>query len=593
MRPTFAWHLQTIGYLLSLRSRAYRRRNMTLFRHAPGCPCCDHCRIDSFTAEIEVSTANATTIRSAVHPQVPYPSWLRADVKAETTAIVRLFFLWDDSTPGDGIYVEFIPDSPTSEAGSISVYTKDDTRIAGPWYVYGGVSDAWHTITLCYDPDTDPEEMVITFEPAGTYYDTTPAQSFNVLLPDTFTVGTKSGYGSGNGSGSVWFKDYTFDRLWYCGSSPYASDCHELGDDWDYYNDLPARTTCHPCTRCPAGPRISTESDWLAVSGSWTWPARTTSSDARLIAIAGQSDWQMYGNGGVSLMAAGDEAIFGWSDIISYNQVYVKYSVSSGTRSVVAGSYYDERDSRFYFWLVGSAQFNITYTVYSVTNGGSPAVVMGPTPATAALDPSGTFYLVTADNYTTLHASMRHAMIGTGDNSATGTIVFAGLHNQCDCGGYFSGVPTLRPPRKYTATVAGVTQGDWDLGLGVYFDYTLLNRGPVSLRNYFHTSPSTPYTTPCPNCCHSNYAIPSGLQSTWFYGTYQNGYTELHGYAYAFASTKACEIHFRKLIYGKHDLRTLSGEVLDYYEMLQSTPTAPYERIVDPRNATFTITSVV
>ena len=556
-------------------------------KNKPAKCCCDPCSpLDSFSSEIEVAAADVTTIRSVQHPQSPYSTWLTVEVKAATGALARVFVLWDDGTPGDGIYLEFEPDAPTATSGTVTIYRKDGTQIGDPWFVLGAVSDEWHVFTICYDPDTDPEEMVITIDPAGTY----PAQSLNVLLPTGMTLGRKAGYGTGSGTGSAWFQNYSFERLWYCGDG--TEDCHQLEDDWDYGNELPQRTYCHACTRCPAGPRIGVSGDWEVVSGTWTWPARTTSTDARLVAIPGQSNWQVYANGGVSSMVAGDEAIFGWSDSVSRNQVYVKYRVSSGTRSVVAGSYYDERDSRFYFWLVGVGNWNITYTIYRVTDGGAPAVVTGPTTLTAAPAPGGAFYLVAGDDYTTLHANMRHAMIGTGDNSTAGTVVFAGIHNQCAC----SGEVSLMPPRKYTASVAGVTQGDWDLGGGAYFNYALLNR-TASLRNYFHNSPGTPYHDPCPNCCHSNYAIGTDIQNTWFYGTYASGYTELHGYAYAsYASPVGaviCEVHFRKLIYGVQDLRDLVGEVLDYYEMIPSPLGPPYKWLVDPRNATFTITSVV
>jgi len=533
---------------------------------------------------VEITAANSTTIHSKQHPQSPYPTWLTVEVKVEAGAIDRLFILWDDSTPGDGIYLEFESDTPTATSGTITVYQKDGTQIGDPWFVLGAVSDEWHVFTICYDPDTDPEEMVITIDPAGAY----PAQSLNVLLPAGMTIGRKSGYGTGSGTGSVWFQNYSFERLWYCGNG--TEDCHELGDAWDYDYDTPERIACHTCTRCSAGPRISTAADWEVVSGTWTWPSRTTSSDARIVAIGGQSDWQMYGNGGVSSMAAGDEAIFGWSDAISRNQVYVKYSVSSGTRTVSAGSYYDERDNRFYFWFSAAGQFNITYSVYRVTNGGAPSLESGPTTLNYVTE--GMLYYVVGDDYATLHASMRHAMLGTGDNSASGTIVFAGIYNQCDCGGYLGGTSTLRPPRKYTAEVSGVVQGDWDLGGGTYFPYNLLNRSGT-LRNYFNLSVGTPYTSSCANCCHGNYVIATDIQNTWFYGTYANGYTELHGYAYAFSGGSHCEIHFRKLIFGYQDLRDLVGEVLDYYEMIPSPLGVPFKWLVDPRNATFTITSVV
>jgi hypothetical protein len=552
-----------------------------------GCPCCDPCRIDWFAPSVEISTANATTIRSAVHPQSPYPSWLRVDVKAETTAIVRLFVLWDDSTPGDGIYVEFTPDSPTSEAGTINVYTKDDTLIAGPWYVYGGVSDAWHTITLCYDPDTDPEEMVITFEPAGTYYDTTPTQAFNVLLPDTFTVGTKAGYGSGAGSGSVWFKDYTFDRLWYCGSSPYASDCHESLDDWDEYNTLPARTICHPCTRCPSGPSTLQTSNWRQLAGTWAFSssgALLTGTDGKAVSYAGQSAFEVCATATVRTYAANDQGIVGMSDILGRNQLYLvvsKSDASSGT--IPVGVYYDEVYDRFYWWIARVGTASVTYSIYRVTDGGSPSLEAGPTTITEV---GG---VVFGDGYVTVHAKMRNWLIGSGGTNASG-VLHGGVRNQCSCGGGTDGYEESPKSRKYSAAVSGIVAGATPLSGTTYADVTRLNRS-VTLRNYYHLSPGSPFNAPCANCCHSEWAVDTGSKLTWFRAKRETDTTELIGYAYTQQSTPgglvAVEVKFSKSIYGKVELRDLSGEVLTFDSV---QPDLGY---VDASAATFMITAVV
>lgn len=572
------------------RSGPYKKGN-------PGCPCCDPCILDRFSGPVEITDANNTTIRSKQHPQSPYPSWLQVEIKVEHGAIGTIFFLWDDSTPGDGIYIEFIPDNPTADAGYVSVYTKDDTKIAGPWYIAGGVSDEWHTLTVCYDPDTDPEQIVITFGPYGdTYLD----QSFNVELPVGMTIGRKAGYGTGNGSGSVWFQNYQFDRLWYCGASPYTEECHELGDDWDYYNELPTRVVCHPCQPCPAGYRSTPETAVRTMAGSWAWAggwARTSSNDARFICWAGQDG--RYQKGTFSGWTyAGDEIVFGWSDMIGYNQLYLKFTHDivgvSGPVYWAGGTYYDETYDRFYFWFIALADSlarSITYSIYSVTNGGAETLVSGPTPLSVGVYPPVSSYMILGDAYVTLHAEqMRHAMFGTG--TIVHQIAIAGSGNQCGCSG---AVPAVS--RKYDAVVAGIVQDSQP------FNLSLLNRSPT-LRNYMHFSYSSPldeccYTIPGPieyligsECCYSDWGQVSGTGTyiTWFFahllivdGDY---YTDLWGYAQAdhWGIGKA-QIRFYKRLYGRVDARALVGEVLPFESSLND--------YVDGSSATFTITSVV
>jgi len=573
---------------------------MAFRKNNPGCPCCDPCKIDAFTAEIEIEDANQATIRPAVHPQSPYPSWLRADVKAETTAIVRLLFLWDDSSPGDGIYVEFIPDSPTSEAGSISVYTKDDTRIAGPWYVYGGVSDAWHTITVCYDPDTDPNELMITFDPDGETY---PTQSFNVMLPSGMTVGRKSGYGTGNGSGSVWFRNYQFDRLWYCGNSPYTSDCHEQMDGWDYYYSLPTRTICHPCERCPDGETLSFS---------------TNTPNYEEVGKKGQSGWHTI-RFSASVPGA-DEAIVGVSDIIGYNKSYLVIKCTGGPStsgfgyqmpSVTGGFYYDEGDGydQLYFWLemLTPCSFpveTLVYEVFRVTNGGSPTSIMGPTSVTATIQtplcPPRNDLAIT-DNYTSIHAPMRNLYVGTGVKIEEGALlktIVSESFDECQC-------YTTKKPRKYTATVAGVAAGT------IPFTLSYLNRGPLTLRNYYHYDPDlalchqwTQPTIDFGNCVGTNWEVKLGpaLLQTFFTAQYNGDNTILQGFAYLIQRigvySYVVELRFAKTIYGRTDIRALSGEVLPFYEMVCANDIGPgsdclyNQDWVDASSATFTITAV-
>ena len=81
-------------------------------RHNPGCPCCGcDCLLDSFDSAIGVTDEEETILRATLHPQKPYPTWLKADVEMDSGTIGRLFFVWDDSDPGDGLYVVFTPQS--------------------------------------------------------------------------------------------------------------------------------------------------------------------------------------------------------------------------------------------------------------------------------------------------------------------------------------------------------------------------------------------------------------------------------------------------------------------------------------------------
>lgn len=545
----------------------------------PGCPCCDVCKIDRLTAETEVTQ---DTIRDAEHPQAPYPSWLQAEVKAVDGAVARLYLAWDDSTPGDGIYIEFTPDSPNASSGEISVYTKDDRKIAGPLYVRGGVSDEWHTFTICYDPDKIPDQLVIAFDPSDADIET---QQFSVIVPDVFSAGRKAGYGTGNATGDVSVRNYNYDRLWYCGDG--TEDCHKYADSWDYYYDLPSRTVCHDCKPCPAGPKPGTAADWTILAGTWTddKALETYSQDARIISIVGSSGWQISNGIPITLYPA-DEGIVGWSDILGRNQVYIKVTHNAASYMTVAvGSMYDEEYDRFYVYLAAvsaliGAGTTLTYSFYKVADGGAASLVSGPHTVSSVV--SGMQYVLLADDYITLHAVCRQAMFGTGTVGGSRKVTFGGSFNQCNCGGGSLNIPAI--PRKYTAVVSGVVQGTYQWG-GQYFDHTLLNRS-VTLRNYFHLTPGDPFMSPSAPCTHSEHNSTYDSQ-TMFYGQRVGETVVLHGYAWAWSIGMAVQVHFRKVLYGEVDLRNLSGEVLEFADV-----TTPYVPLVDASNATLTITSV-
>lgn len=572
----------------------------TMKNKPAACCCGEPCDpLDTFTGPIEVTDASVTTIRSKQHPQSPYPMWLTVEVKVDAGAIASIFWLWDDASPGDGLYLEFEPDAPTATSGTITVYRKDGIRVGDPWFVVGAVSDEWHVFTICYDPDTSPEEMVITVDPAGSTY---AAQSLNVLLPSGMSVGRKAGYGTGSGSGSVWFQNYSFERLWYCGNG--TEDCHELGDDWDSDYELPDRTYCRTCTRCPAGPRATVEADWNVLSGTWTFSgvgAATDSSNAKIVSYGGQATWQANNSAAIYLnyftTNTGDEGLIGMSDAIGRNQLYIMVSKAVETapaayRSVPVGVWYDEARDRFYWWIARAGSAAITYKIYRVTDGGSPSLEIGP--ITVSPTNPGGGNVVLADGYVTIHATMRNHLIGTGANgSSNGQVIIGGTRNQCACGG---GVGIV--PRKFSAVVSGISVGSdpirEEFGVPpVYADVSRLNRS-ATLRNYYHLTPGTPFAVPCNNCCHSDWVIDTGSRMTWFTYAYVGGYTELYGYAYMQQPTSiglvTMQVTFRKSLFGIIDVRDLDGEVLEYDSYTHSLMVGDY---IDGTGATFTIRAIV
>jgi hypothetical protein len=298
-----------------------------------------------------------------------------------------------------------------------------------------------------------------------------------------------------------------------------------------------------------------------------------TGTDAKAISYSGQSSWEGTVTAVVRTYAANDQGIVCMSDILGYNQVYIVVSKSdASSASIPVGVYYDEHPNRFYWWISRLGAASITYSIYRVTNDGAPSLEVGPT--TVASSGGVTF----ADGYVTVHAPMRNWLIGSGGTTVSG-ILHGGVRNQCACGGGIR-----QPPRKYTATVAGIAAGTIAFTLG------FLNRSAVSLRNYYHFEPGTPYDAPAQNCEHSSWVVGSGASyTTWFYDDYDGEFTNLYGYAYleeeVSGTRRYVEVRFSKRLFGKVDVRTLSGEVLDFLSASSDG--------VDASAATFTITAVV
>jgi len=148
-------------------------------------------------------------IRIAEHPQAPYPAWLQAEVKAAVGDTLKLFLAWDESTLGDGIYIEFTPQDGATN-GTLKLYRKDGTQLGTTLQLLCANEAYWHLITACYDPDTD--EFTACFDARDARGYVVRGQCVSATVPTGFTAGRKAGYG-----GDGWIRNYKYDRLWYIG----------------------------------------------------------------------------------------------------------------------------------------------------------------------------------------------------------------------------------------------------------------------------------------------------------------------------------------------------------------------------------------
>lgn len=226
---------------------------MVLKRGNPGCPCCDECKclIDSFTDAVDVTDKDSKTIRPTLHPQHPYPAWLRAEIELDPGNVARLYFAWDDSDPGDGFYIEITPQDGTTK-GTLKLFRKGGTQIGDTLELLCALpnpdgyysTDLWHRVTACYDPDED--EVKVIFDAADERGWIIQNQELAAAVPSGFTAGRQAGYGTGSGhTGKVSFRNYRFERLWYC------DDENNCTDDCpsDYYYEQ-QRTVCRTCGGC-------------------------------------------------------------------------------------------------------------------------------------------------------------------------------------------------------------------------------------------------------------------------------------------------------------------------------------------------------
>lgn len=322
----------------------------------PGDPCCDVCNIDSLSEETAVEDADITTIRASQHPQVPYPAWVQAEVKVSVGDAARIFFAWNDSTPGDGLYAEFTPeDLPTN--GTLKLFRKDGTQLGATLELIDAIADEYHWLIVSYDPDTKKATVCIDIKTAILV----PAcgQCISEIVPTDFTQGRKAGYGTGVSTGIVYFRNYNFRRLWYCGENPYTSDCHEFGDAWDYYYALPERIYCHSCG-CGSSIDLLFGASHVTTGTVETGFRFNDNSafiidDADVIQI---NDQDRYLKHAVTVICkVGDEPYIGMQTVDGSNKVYARWTITQDIPNSTA---------------------TFSATIYKVEAGGAPTAIAGP-----------------------------------------------------------------------------------------------------------------------------------------------------------------------------------------------------------------------
>lgn len=225
----------------------------------PGNPCCDPCLIqstdltsdkdltDHFTladAEnfsyheapfeaIQVSEAGQLAIASTAHPQSPYPPRVQIEFYGDQIGSQARVVL------GGKIVAQVTVGDNCSELDIL--LESDDSELTPTLTMPYIDRNEWHRLTVCFDPDTGVVKATVT--------DLTDGFVYNLDATYTGTALTAyAAFGTGPTSAdNVYFRNFRFWRLWYCGDAPYTSDCHIEGDDWDYYYELPERKYCFTC----------------------------------------------------------------------------------------------------------------------------------------------------------------------------------------------------------------------------------------------------------------------------------------------------------------------------------------------------------
>lgn len=334
--------------------------------HGPGGCCCGPCKIDEFAAETVVSS---DVVRSAEHPQSPYPTWLRAEVKLTAGQSAKLFWCWDDATPGDGFYCELTPQNGTT-LGTLKLFRKGGSQLGDTLNVVCADTGRWHRITACYDPDAN--KVQACFDSADERGYVTQNQSVQSVIPNGFACGRKAGYG-GNGT----IRNYQYHRLWYCGTGPgYTDECHVEGDAWDYYYDLPSRVRCHNCGSCTVIDERFTGLDdgpmpcgWDTAGTNWAVSGGKASGDGKICHLFDTTSGEYLIQATFSIGALGTRG-----DAVSVSLTYGS-STTSATWTRVAGASPTDPDRYLVTITPGSWTSYVESPVGSITLSVCPYVV--------------------------------------------------------------------------------------------------------------------------------------------------------------------------------------------------------------------------
>ncbi len=164
------------------------------------------------------------------HPQSPYPPRLEIEFYAETSGAQGRLIL------GGSLVIQW---TVTSACSTIEIIDPTDTTICGPYSLPALGLGQWHKIVAAYNPDD--KSIRVWAKPSGE----SEATEIACTYATGGALGQYAGFGTGpDHAGNIYFRNYSYWRLWYCGADPWTEDCHISGDSWDYYNELPDRTYC-------------------------------------------------------------------------------------------------------------------------------------------------------------------------------------------------------------------------------------------------------------------------------------------------------------------------------------------------------------
>lgn len=224
---------------------------------------------DPFFA-IQVSAAAQIATKEEPHPQPPYPPYAQIEFYGDNIGSQARLIVGGDLVAG-------VLDTSTAIAAQVTlgdncstlelIDLSDDSAITPPLLMWGIDRNEWHRLTLCYDPDTGNAKATVRSLAIG-------AETYAIFgTYSTGLIGSYAAFGTGPTSvDNVYFRKFYFYRLWYCGDSPYTSDCHTEGDAWDAYYELPTRSYCFRCDpfceEWTSQPAIDEACLWTVTSGS-------------------------------------------------------------------------------------------------------------------------------------------------------------------------------------------------------------------------------------------------------------------------------------------------------------------------------------